>query len=183
MAHPRSRGEHDSHAPVSEVQLGSSPLARGTWLRWYAPNERARLIPARAGNITMLMMTSCTTAAHPRSRGEHYQAHELPLHYEGSSPLARGTYISASQRRETSRLIPARAGNMLNISLSQRLSAAHPRSRGEHQLIQALHNLSVGSSPLARGTCIEQLNRVVSSRLIPARAGNIECFPRPGKQR
>ena len=71
------------------------------------------------------------------------------------------------------RLIPARAGNILHRGVHPNLAAAHPRSRGEHAFALGVAIYNVGSSPLARGTCVcgYGLCRVV--RLIPARAGNI----------
>ena len=52
-AHPRSRGEHSVSSLGGGVLVGSSPLARGTFGTGRALNVRVRLIPARAGNITL----------------------------------------------------------------------------------------------------------------------------------
>ena len=52
---------------------------------------------------------------------------------------------------------------------------AHPRSRGEHFCCLIHGSLSSGSSPLARGTLVEQSVLVEGERLIPARAGNTSC--------
>ena len=70
------------------------------------------------------------------------------------------------------RLIPARAGNTLESYELDMLSAAHPRSRGEHDESEAWIRSAVGSSPLARGTRYHLSCRDQSRRLIPARAGN-----------
>ena len=131
-----------------------------------------RLIPARAGNTAWLRMRTVSTSAHPRSRGEHGapgRALLLPL---GSSPLARGTPRTSIVSRLQMRLIPARAGN---TTLQKELAAktsAHPRSRGEHQIMRISIGVACGSSPLARGT--QHVNWVLVGylRLIPARAGN-----------
>ena len=53
------------------------------------------------------------------------------------------------------------------------LSEAHPRSRGEHLLKSAQAKIFRGSSPLARGTRPDRVERATARRLIPARAGNI----------
>ena len=50
--------------------------------------------------------------------------------------------------------------------------AAHPRSRGEHEMLRYLREGDVGSSPLARGTHRKHVRRTIPHRLIPARAGN-----------
>ena len=117
---------------------------------------------------------STHAGAHPRSRGEHAT---VKLRYgvpPGSSPLARGTCDGEAQVRGSTRLIPARAGNIdwfFTLTLTQ---AAHPRSRGEHRLQRARGKVGCGSSPLARGTSGVDYRRRERRRLIPARAGNIE---------
>ena len=59
-------------------------------------------------------------------------------------------------------MMPARLGE-----------AAHPRSRGEHMITKEMAEDLSGSSPLARGTCRLRCSRPSPSRLIPARAGNM----------
>ena len=71
------------------------------------------------------------------------------------------------------RLIPARAGNISRAPTSYRPRAAHPRSRGEHDIIAASIGAILGSSPLARGTLANGEDAPRRVRLIPARAGNI----------
>ena len=53
------------------------------------------------------------------------------------------------------------------------VAKAHPRSRGEHQLVYGFANEITGSSPLARGTLRLESHGVTNLRLIPARAGNM----------
>ena len=91
----------------------------------------------------------------------------------GSSPLARGTFSPNTDSTGTNRLIPARAGNIRLSQLISGLSAAHPRSRGEHPLTNNRLGVLCGSSPLARGTCYRYRYQIQSARLIPARAGNM----------
>ena len=76
------------------------------------------------------------------------------------------------------RLIPARAGNTTRASPSLVPSSAHPRSRGEHQLLDLCRSRNYGSSPLARGTLRGYHLPVGNGRLIPARAGNTVSLPR-----
>ena len=54
---------------------------------------------------------------------------------------------------------------------------AHPRSRGEHVVNNFRNLLSVGSSPLARGTLSYPFIELLGSGLIPARAGNTYSTP------
>ena len=49
---------------------------------------------------------------------------------------------------------------------------AHPRSRGEHGLVEQLQGVRLGSSPLARGTPATDFAVQTMRGLIPARAGN-----------
>ena len=110
-AHPRSRGEHQFFATECPASRGASPLARGTLQR--SPHRRRirRLIPARAGNTVLRTQMRRRRPAHPRSRGEHTARLRPVAKGDGSSPLARGTRRVGYGRRETFRLIPARAGN------------------------------------------------------------------------
>ena len=151
-AHPRSRGEHLSTSWKGFLNDGSSPLARGTFP--IHPNQRVanRLIPARAGNILLPVALPAPFSAHPRSRGEHSPSRPHGSGVFGSSPLARGTSGGCVQIRTPQRLIPARAGNILESAPMWKLSAAHPRSRGEHVAALFLVMCAPGSSPLARGT-------------------------------
>ena len=74
------------------------------------------------------------------------------------------------------RLIPARAGNTFLISFLLVWDSAHPRSRGEHPNHQRDKQLSLGSSPLARGTRNSSARHRHRDRLIPARAGNTHSW-------
>ena len=110
--------------------------------------------------------------AHPRSRGEHMGRLAALRGSRGSSPLARGTRGAALTARHYGRLIPARAGNTPYEDAILPLSRAHPRSRGEHAIPNAMFQIRTGSSPLARGTPVRGLGLESWGGLIPARAGN-----------
>ena len=112
-AHPRSRGEHDQQDNAHYPLLGSSPLARGTSDSVLHCALYLRLIPARAGNMKSVTVQRCRWTAHPRSRGEHEERYGAEVPLDGSSPLARGTFLGTASTPTEKRLIPARAGNML----------------------------------------------------------------------
>ena len=144
-------------------------------------SENVRLIPARAGNIGSTTVTRPQVTAHPRSRGEHSSYRYPSSVSDGSSPLARGTYIEVDPPHPAVRLIPARAGNIVT-QVAQGLSpAAHPRSRGEHRARIDPDGTLFGSSPLARGTLLERVAALTADRLIPARAGNIHSRNRASR--
>ena len=111
VAHPRSRGEHTAPMNVWDGFRGSSPLARGTHFDEIIAVASVRLIPARAGNTKMLPIAPQPPAAHPRSRGEHFNLRGDEHVVSGSSPLARGTLEEMKSKLALGRLIPARAGN------------------------------------------------------------------------
>ncbi len=151
---------------------GSSPLARGTLRLLVQVKLTLRLIPARAGNTTLLASCQAASAAHPRSRGEHPSRYSAQAIAYGSSPLARGTLHNVCNATLLPRLIPARAGNTLTLACEEPRGAAHPRSRGEHVGFGRFLFAEVGSSPLARGTPGNTRPLAEGTRLIPARAGN-----------
>ena len=59
-----------------------------------------------------------------------------------------------------------------------RPTAAHPRACGEHRSSTSLTVIRVGSSPRLRGTLSDCIHKGVTSRLIPAPAGNTSNGPR-----
>ena len=178
-AHPRSRGEHVPAVRFKLTGPGSSPLARGTQLLRRRPVCCLGLIPARAGNTPCVPCEWVVSGAHPRSRGEHWDAASTPAWSSGSSPLARGTRVLPTLPRGALGLIPARAGNTFMCRFLRWGGWAHPRSRGEHAARTRLTYDEAGSSPLARGTLHHPQDHRGRVGLIPARAGNTEGVPGP----
>mgnify|MGYP000968574181 CR=1 FL=1 len=88
--HPRMRGVYQGGLPVTQVQLGSSPHARG--LRRYRPRTRRSggIIPACAGFTQRVQV-----------QGDHGS---------GSSPHARGLPLARWTTTQPGRIIPACAG-------------------------------------------------------------------------
>ena len=89
-AHPRSRGDHLSHAVTRFQVVGSSPLARGPQCTPAGLLQARGLIPARAGTTKYSTEPNVYRGAHPRSRGDHSQISSSRWRPWGSSPLARG---------------------------------------------------------------------------------------------
>ena len=109
--------------------------------------------------------------AHPRSRGENAPIVSVLPFNQGSSPLTRGKQDGGQHGREAGRLIPAHAGKTLLTTPPRRLSAAHPRSRGENITRNCSQMVRVGSSPLTRGKRSLTVSRATLNGLIPAHAG------------
>ncbi len=192
-AHPRGRGERGRRANLREVEVGSSPRARGTVLGRVAREDVQRLIPAGAGNGRAPSQPRRGGPAHPRGRGE--RGLRLPalglLHRlipagagngrarrraegkdAGSSPRARGTGALDELDHRRLRLIPAGAGNGMPLRARCRPRPAHPRGRGERWSVPSAAKPVDGSSPRARGTEPRRVADRVRDRLIPAGAGN-----------
>ncbi len=96
-----------------DVQIGSSPHARGTPEQWARVGEASRFIPACAGNASFFDNCLAWFAVHPRMRGERAAQRPLLLTLDGSSPHARGTLIALGFGYNASRFIPACAGNAI----------------------------------------------------------------------
>ena len=150
-AHPRSRGENPSPRRVSVNLRGSSPLTRGKPFAAAGERELAGLIPAHAGKTSSSSRSLRASRAHPRSRGENRDLARRPAHRRGSSPLTRGKPGGRVSRFGKAGLIPAHAGKTRCTRLRSAARRAHPRSRGENQLLVDPAVFDDGSSPLTRG--------------------------------
>ena len=150
--HPRVCGELDPAYGGPACVIGSSPRVRGT------PGETAN--PWRSESV------------HPRVCGELNVARLDNVAYNGSSPRVRGTRASPATSSESSRFIPACAGNSCGVKRHLEVGAVHPRVCGE--LRAAAHDCGYcpGSSPRVRGTHVVQSDGGRVWRFIPACAGN-----------
>ena len=110
QAHPRSRGENDSHAPSSHEDSGSSPLTRGKLSQRLHLGKIGGLIPAHAGKTKIAQFSQFSPPAHPRSRGENRVPAPRVYAALGSSPLTRGKPTRLPKSSTYRRLIPAHAG-------------------------------------------------------------------------
>ena len=172
VVYPRWRGELDLQDDITEQVNGLSPLARGT--RRYAmfSDARNRFIPAGAGNSAGLVPGPNIRPVYPRWRGELISNDLKTLIRIGLSPLARGTLFTVRRRKGRFRFIPAGAGNSSGLSPQCRSRSVYPRWRGELVRRSSWDGCIIGLSPLARGTLITEPCQTVSSRFIPAGAGN-----------
>ncbi len=84
----------------------------------------------------------------------------------------RGTLLLFSYAFDGARFIPAHAGNTGSLMLRYKYKPVHPRTCGEHggEGIRVLG--CPGSSPHMRGTQYAQKVIALSTRFIPAHAGN-----------
>jgi len=154
------------------LNFGSSPRTRGTDQQKATQQLHRRFIPAHAGNRVACISPPICLPVHPRARGEQAVARKAALTSAGSSPHVRGTVLGQAARRDDRRFIPARAGNSDPGNKIDATWAVHPRTCGEQKVLYRLCDRFAGSSPHVRGTaCLISLH-FLSSRFIPARAGN-----------
>ena len=117
--HPRVRGEQFSSRLKCACMVGSSPRARGTDPHSRAKWDRARFIPACAGNSGLVVGSPSLPPVHPRVRGEQGMRSAGGGPKTGSSPRARGTEEPADEPHQAHRFIPACAGNRSSASRPQ----------------------------------------------------------------
>ena len=151
---------------------GSSPLTRGTPRPLQINLRPHRFIPAYAGNSLISRASVIDSAVHPRLRGELFKLSDNLAWCFGSSPLTRGTRLSASFSYNSCRFIPAYAGNSAPKRLLLFRLSVHPRLRGELLPEGEFVLYFSGSSPLTRGTLTSSCFSMVILRFIPAYAGN-----------
>ena len=166
------RGERCPAPPCSTSEAGSSPHARGTRRTQPEAWARCRFIPACAGNAQHGCIRRSTSPVHPRMRGERARAMPARASAIGSSPHARGTRADYRRCRSGRRFIPACAGNASPARSGGPRGPVHPRMRGERRAERGRTGSLGGSSPHARGTHDFRSGSLVSTRFIPACAGN-----------
>ncbi len=170
--HPRVCGEHiDVQLPL-QGKNGSSPRVRGTHDVDCHQGEKARFIPACAGNTCPQGRADVQRPVHPRVCGEHSDGEEGNLSPRGSSPRVRGTRKAVSEVLSRSRFIPACAGNTPTMPFRLIRHPVHPRVCGEHLIPCATSSAVSGSSPRVRGTPGIVQWTGTNFRFIPACAGN-----------
>ena len=170
--HPRSRGEYCRESAAFAGEQGSSPLSRGIQRRPPPAPTCPRIIPALAGNTSVVSATLPGQWDHPRSRGEYFCLMRSKASRAGSSPLSRGIPTSCVGAQLGRRIIPALAGNTRARSLTLTVLPDHPRSRGEYETSPVPRPGPPGSSPLSRGIRRIQYFPDPEDGIIPALAGN-----------
>ena len=156
---------------MTQVAVGSSPLARGLPQRVSTLAHEIGIIPARAGFTLVRGYRRSEGQDHSRSRGVY--SHEDPDHRagRGSFPLARGLPGRGPARPGGVGIIPARAGFTTPPAPLRAPTRDHPRSRGVYPLDWGVASRMQGSSPLARGLHVYGVATRFQDRIIPARAG------------
>ena len=150
---------------------GSSPLTRGKRAGALTPGGETGLIPAHAGKTEGGASDVHGPRAHPRSRGENDVRFHVNAIDTGSSPLTRGKHRAGLGLLDSAGLIPAHAGKTSGRGPPRPRVPAHPRSRGENNVVVRVAHNAQGSSPLTRGKPCGRASHLGKAGLIPAHAG------------
>ncbi|MBF5051960.1 hypothetical protein ISO4_00562 [Alcanivorax venustensis ISO4] len=129
--YPRLCGEQEQQMTPHQALSGLSPPVRGTAGCLWAGMKSLRFIPACAGNSGWHRRPTDPRPVYPRLCGE--QAISLVARFgtRGLSPPVRGTDHIEELRKESSRFIPACAGNRPHRRIEERKLAVYPRLCGE----------------------------------------------------
>ena len=133
------------------------------------------IIPAHAGNTTMMQSNKARHWDHPRACGEHTTGLRCCSTVWGSSPRMRGTHSDSAPGANRDGIIPAHAGNTCMSSRRRHPKRDHPRACGEHGLFTGILAANPGSSPRMRGTRRRSAVAMLKAGIIPAHAGNTRC--------
>ena len=142
------------------------------WTQCQIPRHSAQMSSNHLERTGRYRVRRRSRRAHPRSRGEHRSIKSPSRSLMGSSPLTRGAQLAEGVLCAVLGLIPAHAGSTITGRSSGKRSAAHPRSRGEHNVLGIDPSKQQGSSPLTRGAPLLQPLLTRGRRLIPAHAGS-----------
>ena len=107
---------------------------RGTPLGYGPMTVMSGIIPAYAGNTTMVSKVDDAAWDHPRVCGEHAAFSAVAVQPMGSSPRMRGTLWRITVHPVRVGIIPAYAGNTGRFDGRALVFLDHPRVCGEHKL-------------------------------------------------
>ena len=150
--HPRVCGEHCLIVLTILIGWGSSPRVRGTLTVATSTPLLQGIIPACAGNTIDLGRGWVDVGDHPRVCGEHPSSIAFSVCGMGSSPRVRGTRNVQKLAMHDVGIIPACAGNTVNVIIQAQTTGDHPRVCGEHVVDYLAVFIKLGSSPRVRGT-------------------------------
>ncbi len=170
--HPRVRGEHKPSTAQNEPVEGPSPRARGAPVADVRDDALAGTIPACAGSTARAGPSGRPRWDHPRVRGEHTRGDTSGPIPSGPSPRARGAPVVVGGFDAGAGTIPACAGSTARHRRRHPRQQDHPRVRGEHWLVDAPPDVSLGPSPRARGAQALDRPERAGGGTIPACAGS-----------
>ena len=108
---------------------------------------------------------------HPRACGANYGVVHVIAVGVGSSPRMRGKHVQPVVPPNTHRIIPAHAGQTVQVLGSTSATADHPRACGANLPHVTMRSARHGSSPRMRGKPRTPHKTQPAHRIIPAHAG------------
>ena len=170
-AHPRRCGADRANVRRGRHHRGSSPQVRGRLIQRPHHLQRRGLIPAGAGQTRGRVFTPRIVGAHPRRCGADMRSRALRQPARGSSPQVRGRPEPRGDGPVAPGLIPAGAGQTRWVITSPPWWRAHPRRCGADAACSPRRLVDGGSSPQVRGRLMGMVRGQLTTRLIPAGAG------------
>ena len=137
----------------------------------------ARIIPAHAGQTSMLCYSLPNSPDHPRACGANVVESFGELCGHGSSPRMRGKQRHQIGNTGTVRIIPAHAGQTIRFIIDWTSLTDHPRACGANSCPVIVCRFCCGSSPRMRGKRHGSVRVYVDGRIIPAHAGQTSRAP------
>ena len=144
-------GEHSKGSGSFGGVEGSSPYARGARSKARATAATIGIIPVCTGSTRPAPMAGRAEWDHPRMHGEHSTTPGRRLPETGSSPYARGAPSGTQPALSGPGIIPVCTGSTHLRSFALSSPRDHPRMHGEHYIAACTFDISLGSSPYARG--------------------------------
>ena len=133
--HPRACGANFLARTAYARSFGSSPRVRGKRENAAVEVGLVRIIPARAGQTSRLLVARIRFSDHPRACGANANGLGVMLPRCGSSPRVRGKPQAYGETRHERRIIPARAGQTVCSCRTCPWSTDHPRACGANSLV------------------------------------------------
>ena len=169
--HPRACGANLGNACNIINPYGSSPRMRGKRQQPQASGPSLRIIPAHAGQTAPSAASSTSETDHPRACGANWPSGSVAKYVPGSSPRMRGKPACRVLCSCAVRIIPAHAGQTVSPTVTETMTADHPRACGANGWLPHAGGLLTGSSPRMRGKRAVRPRISAARRIIPAHAG------------
>ena len=178
---PLTRGKQNA-APTGRVLKGLIPSHTGKPGGGLRARRLLRLIPAHAGITLPKPLIRTSSPAHPHSRGENVLKPADARSNMGSSPLTRGKFRVVRAGQVVDGLIPTHAGKTSHNPAHRSASTAHPRPRGENEVLSPPLLLNYGLIPTHAGKTSRRASRLAAPRAHPRSRGENLKFGKTGSE-
>ena len=172
--YPRVGGGNFMSLSPSAAALGLSPRGRGKQPRRRHGWRIGRSIPAWAGETSSIIASPHIIGVYPRVGGGN-DGHDYPQYgIQGLSPRGRGKRALPRHEVAQARSIPAWAGETIVMASMRGRASVYPRVGGGNRASFSATTTRYGLSPRGRGKPVRGQERDISTRSIPAWAGETQ---------